>query len=142
MKLNSIQHQIDIILEKLMYLSNGCSDQSQRHKIHQLKNDLLNYFPENFNQLQFTGKIEDVVIGINKRLENRIIIIDEKLKINLNFYLPKDSEFSMNDVDLIKDCIGIYYPNALQSFNIQLLESIAIDEILMLIDFQMDDAMY
>ena len=138
MKENNLFENVDSILEQLMYLSNECENKDQQKLIHHLRNTLLSHFPENFEQLQFQGRIEDVLLQINEHFENRINSELNDFAIHLNFYLPEFSDFSMNEIEQIKDCIRLYYPKTPINFELNLNYAIDVDKILLLFDFTFD----
>ena len=123
------------IIEQLNQLTFDSEDLNQLEKILQLKNQIDIYFPQARISLQFNGKIEDIIIAIHSKFENRILVPNEKFNILMNVYISENYKINTSDIQQIQDCLILHYTDSNIRFEILKTNVIEDENLLVIIQF-------
>jgi len=122
------------ILNQLNQLTYENENLNQLDKIQQLKNQIDAYFPQARTSLKFNGKIEDIIVSIHSKFNNRIQVPSEQFDILMNVYISENYKINTSDIQQIHDCLILHYPNS--NFRYEILKTNAIDDDNLLVIFE------
>lgn len=124
------------IIEQLNQLTFESQDLNQLDKIHELKNQIDNYFPHAIKSLKFNGKIEDIIIKIHQKFKDRILIPNEQFDILMNAYISENYKINTSDIQHIQDCLILHYPKSNFKFEVFRTNAIIDENLLVMLEFK------
>jgi len=131
----SLSKNFSQIFEKLNQLTYENEDLSLLDKIQQLKNQIDIYFPQARTSLQFNGKIEDIIVAIHSKFENRILVPNEHFEILMNVYISENYKINTSDIQQIQDCLILHFRDSNVRFEILKTNAIDDENLLLIVEF-------
>lgn len=132
----TLSKKFEQIINQLNQLTYESEDLTQLDRIQQLKYQIDQYFPQARTTVKFNGKIEDILIRIHSKFENRILVPDENFDILMNVYISESYQIHTSDIQQIQDCLLLHFPDAQFRFEILKTEAIDEDNLLVILDFR------
>lgn len=123
-------------MNQLNELHYSTEELSERLKIEKVKEVLLLHFPQSNTTVQIKGKIENILIEMNHKFSDRIVLPEESFKILLNAYTAHQTSIEMGDVQQMQDVIQLSYPNSQFYYEVMKTDAISEEEFLVLIEFE------